>query len=149
MVVCLTQPTDVIEHLNWRIRTIVTCTRLTRVIVYLNGRTYTHEVVPQWTYSNGGVSCSSYGRDMVQDPVNGSDAVSNWTNADGCVSQTHQTAQRPDHTYSTNKVDCVASRNHMRKGGACPTKVGSHDVEPQVGGFCFTATGVYIHFRCP
>ena len=34
-------------------------------------RTYTHEVVPQ---SNGGVSCSSYRRDMVQDSVNGSDA---------------------------------------------------------------------------
>ena len=98
-------------------------------------RTYTHEVVPQWTCSNGGVSGSSYGRDMVQDPVNGSDAVSNWTNADGCVSQTHQTAQRPDNTYSTNKVDCVASRNYTRKGGACRTKVGSHDVEPQDGRF--------------
>ena len=94
-------------------------------------RTYTHETVPQWTYSNGSVSCSSYGRDMVQDPVNRSDAVSNWINMDGCVSQTHQTAQRADKTYSTNKVDCVASRNNMRKGGACPTFAGSYDVEPQ------------------
>ena len=117
-------------------------------------RTYTHEVVPQWTCSNGGVSCSSYGRDMVQDPVNGSDAVSNWTNADGCVSQTHQTAQRPDNTYSTNKVDCVASRNYTRKGGACPTKVGSHDVEPQDGRFSASRQPVStftsgVHYQSP
>ena len=129
MVVCPTQPTDVIEHLKaYKNDSDLHQTYTSNGVPQ---RTYTHEVVPQRNYSNGDVSCLSYRRDMVQDPVNRSDAVSNWTNMDGCVSQTHRTAQRADNTYSTNKVDCVTSRNYTRKGGACPTYAGSHDVEPQ------------------